>query len=333
MARSKKLALAFVLCAAALVLAVLLSVGSVMDAAGVNYENADRYQAGDAVVTGTVRNLDIRWVNGRVDLVYGQDSAISLKETSDKPIRDDMRLRWYLDGETLRVRYAKSGLRLTALQEKTLTLTLPEGIALERADIEATSGELNIPELTAGTLALRVTSGDITAAAAAQTVTAASTSGNIGLKLSGKTESVKVSVTSGNVRVEAEDAGAVSAAATSGDIDLSALKAAQTDVSATTGRVTVDIAEAQRVHADVTAGDVRIGLGAFDTLDVSATAGNVRLKLPDSPGFTARLSTTSGTVENSMPLSHKDGSYVLGDGSGSVTVRTTSGGIRLDKRE
>ena len=55
--------------------------------------------------------------------------------------------------------------------------------------------------------------------------------------------------------------------------------------------------------------------------------------LPETPGFTASLGTTSGSLEYTLPLSRSGDQYVCGDGSAQVEIHTTSGNIRVRPTE
>ena len=148
---------------------------------GLNYANADKYTVGDTTVTSPVENLDIDWTSGPVNIEYHAGSGISVSETANKTLSEDDRLRWWLDGTTLRIRYAKSGIRFSFNLEKKLTVSLPEGTVLKQPDIGTTSGDLFIPALAADDIRLNSTSGSVSldVAGTAEEVKAGSTSGNI----------------------------------------------------------------------------------------------------------------------------------------------------------
>ena len=106
MSRNKLLSIVMIVCAVVLVAAMAVSLeGGV----GYRYDNAEKYAAGAGNVEGTVRNLDVDWIDGQVTIAYHSEPTVLISETSKKNIPADMELRWWLDGDTLRVRYAKSG--------------------------------------------------------------------------------------------------------------------------------------------------------------------------------------------------------------------------------
>ena len=151
-------------CAAILVLSVTLGLKQVVGLPGYQFDDAGKYSSGGAEIAGPVKNLDIDWLSGAVHIAYHSGDSVLLSESSNKAIGADLRMRWRLDGDTLRVRFAKAGLRSNGNQEKELTVTLPEGLVLREAAIGATSGNLDIPALEADSLRLEVTSGDVSAA-------------------------------------------------------------------------------------------------------------------------------------------------------------------------
>ncbi len=329
MKNAKFLKCAMILCALILIAAVVVALSGILNAAGFTYEHADKYTAGDAEIAQPVRNLDIHWVDGRVNVTYHSGTGISLTETSEKPIGDDLRMRWWVDGDTLRVQYARSGFRLSLNPRKTLTLSLPEGAVFDSVSISATSGDLSIPALQAERLTLSTTSGDIDAAATVRRVAAGVTSGNVSLALSGSAEAAEASATSGNIRLTLESADSVNASTTSGLVSVSGESVTSLKAASTSGNVTLDIGRVTDADVGSTSGTVTAAFGAFSAVKVAATSGDVRLSLPEDPGFTAKLATVSGGIHYDLPLSRQSDRYVCGDGSGSLDVGTTSGSIQL----
>ena len=317
-------------CAAILVCAVVFNMTGLFGGSPFGYANADKYTAGETAIRETVRNLDIEWVNGKVNLETHGGDTVELKESSDKVIGEDLKMRWWMDGDTLRVRYAKSGLRLSWNQEKTLTVMLPENSAFGDVSISATSADLNIPELRAEKLNLEVTSGDILAAAEARQISAGSTSGDMTLRISGEAESVTAGSTSGRITVEADRAGSVKMSSTSGGGSLTVKKAGKVEIGSTSGSISVEAEEAEQVKLGSTSGSAHAALAKFGSLKIDSTSGDVQVMLKDEPGFTAKIDTTSGKIDYSLPLSRQGNEYVCGDGSGRVEIGTTSGDVRLD---
>ena len=302
---------------ALVVVLVAVGIGAVLifsNSIGFTYANSEKYTAGGADITDRVENLDVNWKSGNIVLVYHAGKEISVTEEGNREITGDDRLRWWLDGTTLRIQYAKSGrFRLFDNLDKTLTISLPEGITLQTAKIHTTSGNIEVPELAAEEAELTVTSGSVSAAAEVRKMKAGATSGDLNLRLGGKTESLTAEVTSGSIAAELGDADYAKVSCTSGGIRISG-RVGEAEVSATSGRV-----------------DVR--LDAFRQLDISVTSGDVTAALPEHPGFACTAEVTSGEVNVGLAMVKEGNTYYCGDRSGKCTIRATSGNIRIEKAD
>ena len=328
----------FYLTAALIVCLVLLGVSALLlfnRSAGLTYADANRYTAGDTAVSETVEHLEVRWTSGRVRIEYHDGSDILVAETSDKAIPDDMRLRWWLDGTTLRIRYAKEGFRLGSLfgsqPQKTLTVTLPKELVLQSADIGATSADLDLNDLAAERISLASTSGDIAGSVRAAALNVGSTSGDQELRVTGNTAAA-FSSTSGSVGISMPDAGSVTASSTSGGVSLALDGSADSiRLSSTSGGISAAFAAADRAEFSSTSGNVTVRAGAFGNLNVGSTSGSVTAFLPAAPGFTCRVETASGSFSSALPLAGDRNTYTCGDGSARCVLHTTSGDIRVEE--
>lgn len=318
-----------------LVIVLALGLGGVWRAfgrgMGLSYENADKYTAGNAVIDGAVKNLDVHWTSGDVTIAYHDEDTVELTETSKKPLSESDQLRWWLDGDTLRVQFRKPGLRLGWSLDKQLTLTLPKGAKLGTAAIELTSGDMHIPEIEANTLALESTSGDVEVVqtGSAEEVSLNSTSGNIVATLSDAAK-VTADTTSGNVILTQNGAvDALRAESTSGSVSATLERMGEGAFESTSGDVDVSIAEAGAAKLSSTSGDIRVAVGAFEDLSVDTTSGSVTAELPAEPGFAGEVSSTSGSVDSAIALEKDGKTYRCGDGSAHLKIHTTSGDIHL----
>ena len=283
-----------VLCALILCGGVLMGVSKVFGFAGYRYDDAEKYTAGNAEISGNVKNLDIDWTSGKVSFEYNSGNTFVLSETSNQKIEPDRQMRWRLDGDTLRIRYAKSGWSsLFRTDSKDLTVTLPEGTVFENADVAIVSGAIDIPSLKADSISLSAVSGDISAAAEARRINCSTVSGGTELQAGGDTEELSVSSVSGKVNASAEKAGTV--------------------------------------HAKSTSGSVQVSVRSFEELKVSAVSGSVTAVLPSVPGFTAQAETVSGHISYELPLTKQGSHYICGDGSGKVSLETVSGNIGISE--
>ena len=300
-----------VLCAAALLAG---SAWLLLRTAGSVFPDEGKYTVGGAVISVRVDNLDIHWTSGAVTVAFHDADTVEFSETASRPLTEDESLRWYLEGTTLHIRYAKPRLASLRAPDKALTVTLPEGIFLDRTEIDVTSGTVNVPWLRTGAFAADLTSGELRAELAeTKNVTVDATSGTIDLTLTGRADSVRLTGTSADIRASLGDVETLRAAATSGSVRVGA-------------------ANVGRAEFGSTSGEVSIALDSFRELEIGTTSGNVTAALPVKAGFRAEIRTTSGRVESDIPLRQSGRSYACGDESGEAEISTTSGDVRLKER-
>lgn len=283
--------------AALAVVLILLAVSAWLmfgrTAAGMGYPDADKYSVGNTTVTESVNSLYVDWTSGDVNIEYHDGTGVIVSETANRELSEDDRLRWWLDGDTLRIRFAKPGFRISVNLDKKLTVSLPKGTVLKSADIGTTSGDLFIPALAADEIRLDSTSGNIDAVTDAKTVTASSTSGDVKVSQKSALESVKLDSTSGTI--------------------------------------CPDFASVDKAAFHTTSGGVTGTVVSFKDLEAGSTSGSVNLKVGTEPGFTGRFSTTSGSFNTDLPLAKDGNQYTCGDGSARFVIDTTSGDITLGK--
>lgn len=313
MKRNQWIRIATIVCVVILAAAAIVAVTGIFGEIG-GYANAEKYTAGDTEITGEVKNIDVNWTSGKVNITYRAGSTITVSETASKPLADDQKLRWWMDGDTLRIQYAKSGFRINWDLEKELTLTLPEGIVLQNAEISLTSGTVDIPEMTAENLKVEVTSGSVQAAAETKKAEFSATSGDLAVNMAGETEKLVIEATSGKIRAEAEKVNDLKITATSGVIDVTVKESGKADIGTTSGKV-------------------KVTLYRLEELNISCTSGDITALLPAEPGFTADVSQTSGEFSTGLAMTGSGNRHVCGDGSARVKISATSGDVRIDAAE
>lgn len=231
-----------VICSAFVIAAVASGVNHIVSFAGYNYENADKYTVGDAVIEETVRNLDIDWTSGNINFEYHDEDTVEISEKSRKKLSDDKKMRWWLDDDTLRIRFEKKGSGFFSFgfdQDKELTVKLPENISLESVNIDSTSGDIDIPSLQAQKLTIGVTSGDSK------------------LNVSGADE-LGISSVTGDIDATLDNVKSARIEATSGDVKLNASGLEKLDIDVTTGNVTAALPEKPgfTAHLDTVTGRI-----------------------------------------------------------------------------
>ena len=329
MSKDQKIRIGMTVCAVVVVVAVILAESGIFSSTGLaSYANAEKYTAGPATISENVRNLDIGWVNGSVTVAYHQDSTVLLEETANRELNEDTEMRWWLDGDTLRVQYAKPGLRLDWNLEKHLTLTLPEGTELGEVQIGATSADLVIPEMKAENIILETTSGDVKATAEAETVIIAGTSGDMEANLTVK--KLEAGTTSGSLNFTLTGTEQAALTSTSGSVRVTGDRVDKLDAGSTSGRIEVTFDEMGDAKVGNTSGGVTVRTGKVNSLDIGCTSGEITAALPAEPGFTLQVETTSGDFNTDMSLTKNGDIYTCGDGSARINIGATSGNVRVE---
>lgn len=97
------------------------------------YANEDKYSIGDFEYDAeNIKAVDIEWIFGDITIVSGATSGkLSVKEDADG-VDEDLKMRCRVDGDTLRVKFCKSGFRskMTSGAEKNVTIEIPDGVSL-----------------------------------------------------------------------------------------------------------------------------------------------------------------------------------------------------------
>lgn len=184
-----------------------------------SYAESARYQSGSTSVSGQVKALDVSWVDGRVTIAYHDGDEVVLSETSARKLTEKTELHWLLEGGTLHIRYAESGLRLSTNLNKELIVLLPEGMALTDVKLSAVSAKVEVEALSADELRLETVSGNAQLnIASAKKLTTDSVSGRVNVT-AGRLEEVNANAISGDLHLEfARTPEKISADSVSGDV-------------------------------------------------------------------------------------------------------------------
>ena len=297
------------------------------------FANADKYTVGDTEITSTVENLDIDWTSGKFNIEYHAGSGVSVSETANRDTSEDEKLRWWLDGTTLRIKYAKPQLTIFNNLKKTLTVSLPESIVLKNVDIDTTSADIGVPSMTADEIKFDTTSGDVNSVITAKKLSASSTSGDLNIRQDSDINTAHFSSTSGTLAFTVPSAEKISMESTSGDISVTVPgTVGDLNLDSTSGSIKPDIANTDKAKFSSTSGDITATLVSFKDLNVDVTSGDVTLKLPEISGFTLDLDARPSKLKSSLAMVKKgDDQYVFGDGSARLRIDTTSGDVHIDK--
>ena len=113
----------------------------------------------------------------------------------------------------------------------------------------------------------------------------------------------------------------------SGDLETDFLTADSAKLTTVSGKIDLD-GSFRQVTGGSTSGEVDLTLRKCpDRIELNTVSGNVDLELPRNAGFTLDYSTVSGDLESDFPLT---AGGTCGDGSGSITIDTTSGDLKIE---
>lgn len=124
---------------------------------------AEQYTADGGTVTEPIKNLEIQWVSGSVEICQGTEDQVTFRETADRVLSDDFVMGWRLEGETLYIDFCAANSWTLDIPDKALTVTLPQDLVLESVQVTTTSATVHAPALQAREVVCDTTSGDLTA--------------------------------------------------------------------------------------------------------------------------------------------------------------------------
>lgn len=268
-----------------------------------------------------VKSIDLSWISGTVKLQPGGEGRITLKERSEKPLKDEQKLCWKLEKGTLSIRFC-SALQ-TQMPDKDLVLSVPSDWTAENLTVAATSADVELRELQVEkALELTATSGDVQL-------------------FDCRCDKLDAGATSGSVALQGCECRAMALGSTSGSLQAESCRCDTLEGSTTSGSICVG-AEAQSIKLGSTSGPIcceQIPAGC--DVSLGSTRGTVKLQLKDtSDGQRIKIETTSGDVFLDVPgaidLDYDTASGDMsgrleqgGSGCPTVKVDTTSGDLIL----
>ena len=191
---------------ASLIVCMIMMSGCIVHIGGglstIKYNNADSYTTGNGRTSDSIRNLEIDWISGNVEISYGKEDEIILEETSEDEITDELTMRWLVEDGTLHIKFCKAGKINVNNCDKTLKVTLPKNIKLEEAEFETVSADITALELHVKDVNFETVSGSVEARLyGAGSIDADSVSGDIDITAPEGPENADIETTSGSVRM------------------------------------------------------------------------------------------------------------------------------------
>lgn len=111
-----------------------------------NYENGDKYTAGNGSAQSGVTELEIDWLDGNIEIEYGDVKSVTFQETSAAKLSEEKTMHHWQEGTILHLKCIKSteGIKLSQNPKKDLKVVLPRELALEKVDINAFDADVEL---------------------------------------------------------------------------------------------------------------------------------------------------------------------------------------------
>ncbi|MCI8332437.1 MAG: DUF4097 domain-containing protein [Clostridiales bacterium] len=130
---------------------------------GYQYDHAEDYTVGGGTCQAEIKEIDIHWTAGSIQIEPYDGDEIVIRETGAK--NEDTELRWLNRNGTLTIQYSKPRkfFGLFHNLKKELTLLLPKETAdnLEKLTIDTVSARVDMRDLTCHEIDIETVSGDL----------------------------------------------------------------------------------------------------------------------------------------------------------------------------
>ena len=314
------------------VICLALGVTACSGFGSMKYENAENYSVGDTSFTETIENIDVDWVSGKVKIATHADESVLLTEKTDFAATEDMRVHWWLDGETLRVKFCASGMGISIFGygQKELTITIPETAVLAEIKVSTSSADFSTEEINANKISVSTSSGSMNVSCQSDKINLNSMSGNIKIKQSKKANSVDIDTSSGKIEANINQCEDVYLDSVSGKIEANVTECNRAEINTTSGGIKVIGNKIEKATIKSTSGTIECRLKEdFKKCTLNAISGEINLFLPGGIGFVANVNSTSGSFNSDFALKRNGNTYTCNDGSAQIDLTTTSGNISV----
>lgn len=294
---------------------------------------SEEYSIGGASIRQAVRDVEVDWAAGEVDIVYNDGDAVEFSETANHTLNNNTSLCYYLEGDTLHIRFMRGEKHIWDNLSKTLTLSLPRSLALDDLEVECASASVKADELYAREVNIETSSGSVQVQAAGITdsFSAQTASGSVDAELSGLRK-IDIETTSGGIRLTAPGTlEKVELETTSGSINATLGTIRELDIQTVNGYITASVQAAGEVEAESVSGTVDLSLAQVPTeCKIETTSGAVTVTLPWGASFSAKAETASGGFASDFAMTKNGRVYTMGGTNHlNVEIESISGSIML----
>ena len=259
-----------------------------------------RYTIGTkAVVDSTnIDSVEVDWLAGHVEVALHDGGDIEFYESGSGTltITPDYQMRYSVDGRVLKIRFARPGVNFIGVfrnLSKTLTLSIPKALYLERLSVDTVSASVAIYGLDADSIAVNTTSG----------------------------------------RIAVSDVGAESLRANtvSGRVELSKVNIGEARIQTISGRIEAN-GEFESFVSDSVSGASSAECAEMPRrVTMETVSGSITLRIPENDGFEVRYKRVSGSFNCDFEVTHSGNKAIHKDGGAVFSFSTVSGGMNIRK--
>lgn len=250
-----------------------------------------------------VRSLDINWVAGAATITPYDGDVVKVIEYAQRDLSDNEKFVCRVTGGTLEVKYSAPGINMINITKK-LEVLVPKTLAdrLDVLDVDATSAELKISDMSAKTFNISETSGEADISnVKADSSDMHSVSGTISLT-NFTVSNITIETVSGEILLNSVTADSLKTNTISGEQELSGTFKA--------------------VDAGSVSGEIQVTSSSNpDRMHIGTTSGGITVTIPGSSDLSVTYSTVSGRFTSDIP--------VRTGGSGNYSFTSVSGDISL----
>lgn len=275
-----------------------------------------------------------------IHVVTGKSETLSLKFSGSIISRPDLEHPYLLleeRGKTLTLKPAMVSSYSVYQSKLLLELTIPEK-QLNRMELNTSSGDIVVEGSVAEHLLINSTSG---AAAVSDfrgsSLSMDSSSGDMSVNDS-STDELNVETTSGDMEINSSDTGIFAADTSSGEVVVESLESEENRVETTSGKALLSNLSGNLEYQS-SSGSLNVLFSREgDSIIAETTSGDVIMSFGGDADFRIIADTTSGDFSIDFPLTldgdwsddHVEGK--IGDGTGLIRIKTSSGDISIVKR-
>lgn len=318
------------------------------------YENGEKYTAGDREIDDEITKINIDYVSGNVKVKGADTDRVEVSETSNRQLDSDHQVHTWVDGDTLYVRYCVSTKMINFNKiDKFLEITLPADRELDDFIIEVSSGDINLDGFATGNLNTRSSSGNVVIDCSASDMEVKASSGNITLSQNGNSNSLKVKASSGNIninwdgdcntfdidsssgKINIEQKGLIGMAkirSSSGGVSAVMGTVDTLDINVSSGKIMLDADEVNNLSTKASSGHSDIILDKVpETSDIDCSSGGIDVSIPEDSDVTVHTQISSGDFNSELSFVKDGKDYINGNGTAVMNVHCSSGDVSFHK--